>query len=57
MHASVDDLFLTIMFVMDLVLFFLDVFLWYVVWNAIYSIACFFILDLSIRTPWRDIYA
>jgi 1,3-beta-glucan synthase len=29
---------LTIMFVMDLVLFFLDTFLWYVIWNTVFSI-------------------
>ena len=30
---------LAIMFVMDLVLFFLDTYLWYVVWNTVFSTA------------------
>jgi hypothetical protein len=48
---------LTIMFIMDLVLFFLDTFLWYIIRNTVYSIARSFMLGLSIWTPWRDIYA
>ncbi|KAK7042271.1 putative 1,3-beta-D-glucan synthase subunit [Favolaschia claudopus] len=47
---------LTIMYVMDLVLFFLDTFLWYVIWNTIFSIMRSFSLGLSIWTPWTDIY-
>ncbi|KAI0311204.1 1-3-beta-glucan synthase [Amylostereum chailletii] len=48
---------LTIMYIMDLVLFFLDTFLWYIIWNTVYSIARSFALGLSIWTPWREIYA
>ncbi|KAG8980100.1 1,3-beta-D-glucan synthase, partial [Tulasnella sp. 427] len=47
---------LTIMYVMDLILFFLDTFLWYVIWNTVYSIARSFNLGLSLWTPWKDIY-
>ncbi|KAG6889590.1 1,3-beta-D-glucan synthase [Termitomyces sp. Mi166 len=47
---------LTIMFIMDLVLFFLDTFLWYIIWNTVYSIGRSFSLGLSIWTPWKDIY-
>ena len=47
---------LTIMYIMDLVLFFLDIFLWYVIWGTVLSIARSFILGLSIWTPWREIY-
>ena len=47
---------LAIMFVMDLVLFFLDTFLWYIIWNTVFSIARSFTLGLSIWTPWKDIY-
>ncbi|TFK29456.1 1,3-beta-glucan synthase [Coprinopsis marcescibilis] len=47
---------LTIMYIMDLILFFLDTFLWYIIWNTVYSIARSFILGLSIWTPWVDIY-
>lgn len=46
---------LTIMFIMDLVLFFLDTFLWYVFWNTVFSIGRS--LALSIWTPIKDIYA
>lgn len=46
---------LTIMFIMDLVLFFLDTFLWYVFWNTVFSIGRS--LALSIWTPFKDIYA
>ncbi|KAJ7846048.1 1,3-beta-glucan synthase [Mycena olivaceomarginata] len=47
---------LAIMFVMDLVLFFLDTFLWYVIWNTVISIGRSFMMGLSIWTPWVDIY-
>ncbi|KAG8940078.1 1,3-beta-D-glucan synthase [Tulasnella sp. 424] len=47
---------LTIMYVMDLILFFLDTFLWYVIWNSVYSIGRSFALGLSLWTPWKDIY-
>ncbi|KAF7342075.1 putative 1,3-beta-D-glucan synthase subunit [Mycena venus] len=47
---------LTLMYVMDLVLYFLDTFLWYVIWNTIFSIMRSFSLGLSIWTPWTDIY-
>ena len=45
------------MYVMDLVLFFLDTFLWYVIWNTVFSIARSFALGLSIWTPWNKIYS
>ncbi|WVN91184.1 1,3-beta-glucan synthase component FKS1 [Cryptococcus depauperatus CBS 7841] len=48
---------LTVMFIMDLTLFFLDTFLWYVIWNTIFSIARSFSLGMSIWTPWKDIYS
>ncbi|KAJ6511511.1 1,3-beta-glucan synthase [Mycena vitilis] len=47
---------LAIMYLMDLVLFFLDTFLWYVIWNTVFSIGRSFTLGLSIWTPWADIY-
>ncbi|KDN41919.1 1,3-beta-glucan synthase component FKS1, partial [Rhizoctonia solani AG-8 WAC10335] len=47
---------LAIMFIMDLVLFFLDTYLWYVVWSAVFSTARSFVLGLSIWTPWKDIF-
>lgn len=47
---------LTIMYFMDLVLFFLDTYLWYIIWVVVFSIARSFNLGLSIWTPWRDVY-
>ncbi|KAK0223683.1 1,3-beta-glucan synthase [Armillaria fumosa] len=47
---------LTIMYIMDLALFFLDTFLWYIIWNTVFSIGRSFSLGLSIWTPWKDIY-
>ncbi|KIR25309.1 1,3-beta-glucan synthase component FKS1 [Cryptococcus deuterogattii 99/473] len=48
---------LAVMFVMDLTLFFLDTFLWYVIWNTVFSIARSFAIGMSIWTPWKDIFA
>ena len=47
---------LTIMYLMDLVLYFLDTFLWWIIWNTTFSVARSFALGLSIWTPWKDIY-
>ncbi|KAH9484288.1 1,3-beta-D-glucan synthase [Psilocybe cubensis] len=47
---------LAIMYVMDLVLFFLDTYLWYIIWIMVFSIGRSFALGLSIWTPWKDIY-
>jgi len=44
------------MYVMDLILFFLDTYLWYIIWVVIFSIGRSFSLGLSIWTPWKDIY-
>jgi len=48
---------LAIMYFMDLVLFFLDTFLWYVIWSTVFSIGRSFALGLSIWTPWNKIYS
>ncbi|KAK0240149.1 1,3-beta-glucan synthase [Armillaria nabsnona] len=47
---------LAIMYIMDLVLFFLDTYLWYIIWIVIFSIGRSFSLGLSIWTPWKDIF-
>ncbi|PWN29726.1 hypothetical protein BDZ90DRAFT_237278 [Jaminaea rosea] len=47
---------LTAMMIMDLCLFFLDTFLWYVIWNTVFSIGWAFSMGLSIWTPWSDIF-
>ncbi|EPX71452.1 1,3-beta-glucan synthase subunit Bgs2 [Schizosaccharomyces octosporus yFS286] len=48
---------LGIMYVTDLVLFFLDTYLWYIVVNTIFSVTRSFFLGISIWTPWRNIFA
>lgn len=47
---------LAIMYLMDLILFFLDTYLWYIIWIVIFSIGRSFSLGLSIWTPWKDIF-
>ncbi|KAJ7063291.1 1,3-beta-glucan synthase [Mycena amicta] len=47
---------LAIMYVMDLVLFFLDTYLWYIIWLVVFSIGRSFSLGLSIWTPWSEIF-
>lgn len=47
---------LAIMYVMDLVLFFLDTYLWYIIWLVVFSITRSFSLGLSIWTPWHEVY-
>lgn len=47
---------LAIMYIMDLVLFFLDTYLWYIIWVVVFSIGRSFALGLSIWTPWREVY-
>ena len=42
--------------VMDLILFFLDTFLWYVVWSTVFSLGWAFASGLSVWTPWSDIF-
>ena len=47
---------LAIMYIMDLVLFFLDTYLWYIIWIVVFSVGRSFGLGLSIWTPWKDVY-
>ncbi|KIK59915.1 glycosyltransferase family 48 protein [Collybiopsis luxurians FD-317 M1] len=47
---------LAIMYLMDLILFFLDTYLWYIIWSVVFSIGRSFGLGLSIWTPWKDIF-
>ncbi|KAI0093659.1 glycosyltransferase family 48 protein [Irpex rosettiformis] len=47
---------LSVMFIMELVLFFLDTYLWYIIWVVVFSIGRSFALGLSIWTPWREVY-
>ncbi|KAH9934747.1 1,3-beta-glucan synthase component-domain-containing protein [Fomitopsis serialis] len=47
---------LAVMYVMDLVLFFLDTYLWYIIWVVVFSVCRSFYLGLSIWTPWKEVY-
>lgn len=44
------------MVITDLVLFFLDTYLWYIIFNTLFSVARSLYLGASIWTPWRDVY-
>lgn len=48
---------LGLMYFTDLILFFLDTYLWYIIWNTIFSVARSFYLGISIWSPWRNIFA
>jgi len=48
---------LGLMFLTDLSLFFLDTYLWYIIWNTVFSVARSFYLGVSIWTPWRNIFS
>lgn len=48
---------LILMTLTDLVLFFLDSYMWYVLLNAVFSIARSFYLGSSLLTPWRNIFS
>ncbi|KAI9243293.1 1,3-beta-glucan synthase subunit FKS1, domain-1-domain-containing protein [Phascolomyces articulosus] len=55
-HAM-PDMTLALMFFMDLLLYFLDTYLWYIIWNTIFSVARSFYLGISIWSPWRNIFS
>ncbi|KAG0174538.1 1,3-beta-D-glucan synthase [Apophysomyces sp. BC1015] len=48
---------ISLMFLMDLILYFLDTYLWYIIWNTIFSVARSFYLGISIWSPWRNIFS
>ncbi|KAF2685605.1 glycosyltransferase family 48 protein [Lentithecium fluviatile CBS 122367] len=48
---------LGLMIFTDLVLFFLDTYLWYIILNMLFSVARSFYLGISIWTPWRNIFS
>ncbi|KAF9319692.1 1,3-beta-D-glucan synthase [Podila horticola] len=55
--AIMPVLTVVVMFVVDLVLFFLDTYLWYVIWNTVFSVFQSFKLGVSVWTPWRNIFS
>ncbi|SCU89315.1 LADA_0E14796g1_1 [Lachancea dasiensis] len=48
---------LGVMVLTDLILFFLDTYLWYIICNCVFSIILSFSLGTSILTPWKNIYS
>ena len=50
------NIILALLFFTDLVLFFLDTYLWYIIWNTAFSVATSFYCGVSIWTPWRNMF-
>lgn len=48
---------LSIMYFTELILFFLDTYLWYIIWNTVFSVCRSFYMGVSIWTPWRNIFS
>lgn len=48
---------LVLLVLLEFVLFLLDTYLWYVIWNTAFSVFKSFRLGTSIWTPWRSIYS
>ncbi|KKY27273.1 putativebeta-glucan synthase component gls1 [Phaeomoniella chlamydospora] len=48
---------LALMYLMDLTLFFLDTYLWFILVETVFSVARSFYLGVSIWTPWRNIFS
>lgn len=48
---------LGLIYLTDLVLFFLDTYLWYIVCNCLFSLGLSFSLGISILSPWRNVYS
>ncbi|OWB84868.1 hypothetical protein B5S33_g3524 [[Candida] boidinii] len=47
---------LGLMYATDMVLFFLDTYMWYILVNCVFSVGRSFYLGISILTPWRNIF-
>ncbi|KAK6536407.1 1,3-beta-D-glucan synthase [Arthrobotrys megalospora] len=48
---------LGLMYFTNMILFFLDTYLWYIILNCIFSVARSFYLGVSIWSPWRNIFS
>lgn len=48
---------LGLMIFTDLIFFFLDTYLWYIIMNTVFSVSRSFYLGVSIWTPWRNIFS
>ena len=47
---------LGLMFLTDLILFFLDTYLWYIIWNCVISLSLSFSSGISMMSPWRNVF-
>ncbi|WBW73649.1 primary septum and spore wall linear 1,3-beta-glucan synthase catalytic subunit Bgs1 [Schizosaccharomyces osmophilus] len=47
---------LSLLYLTDLSLFFLDTYLWYILISTIYSLGYAFYLGISVWTPWRELF-
>jgi len=47
---------LGLMYLADIVLFFLDTYLWYIIWNCVISLSLSFSSGISILSPWRNVF-
>ncbi|KAI8374880.1 1,3-beta-glucan synthase component-domain-containing protein [Blakeslea trispora] len=45
-----------LMFFVELALFFLDTYLWYVIWNTIFSVSQSMQLGISVMTSWKQLF-
>ncbi|ODV88021.1 glycosyltransferase family 48 protein [[Candida] arabinofermentans NRRL YB-2248] len=50
------DLVLALLLITNLLLFLLDTYLWYIIWNTGFSICRSFYFGVSIWTPWRNMF-
>lgn len=48
---------LCLIYMTNLVLFILDTYLWYIIWNTLFSVCRSFYVGVSIWTPWRNIFS
>ncbi|KAI0462772.1 hypothetical protein LJB42_003573 [Komagataella kurtzmanii] len=48
---------LVLLFSTDLILFLLDTYLWFIIWNTLFSVCISFSIGISILTPWRNIFS
>lgn len=47
---------LGLMYLTDLILFFLDTYLWYIIWNCVISLSLSFSSGISMLSPWRNVF-
>ncbi|KAI8973193.1 1,3-beta-glucan synthase component-domain-containing protein [Mycotypha africana] len=45
-----------LLFLVELILFFLDTYLWYVIWNTVFSVAQSMRIGISVMTSWKELF-